>query len=288
MGFWAWTRGPWPWPRGSCLPRPAGKTRLDQRLLELGLAKTRSEAQAAIMAGLVRVDGQPASKAGMPVKAEAEVTLSGAARPYVSRGGEKLAGALDALGVDVAGLICLDVGASTGGFTDCLLQRGAARVVALDVGYGQLAWELRTDDRVEVIERTNARNMGPEVAPGPFGFITADVSFISLTLVLPALAARLKPGGLLLCLVKPQFEAGPEQVGKGGVVRDDAVRAACADKVADFMTGLSLSVLGQVDSALPGPAGNREIFMLARAPESPGGGETRRQDHGGQAEQEEG
>ncbi len=248
------------------MPSSKGKTRLDQRLVELGLAPTRSQAQAAVMAGLVLVDGRPAAKAGQPVGPGAAVELKAAARPFVSRGGEKLAGALDALGLDPGGLACLDVGASTGGFTDCLLQRGAVRVTALDVGYGQIAWELRTDGRVEVIERTNARSMGPEVAPGPFGLITVDVSFISLTLVLPALARRLAPGGRLLCLVKPQFEAGPEQVGKGGVVRDDAVREACADKVAECLAGLGLVLLGRVDSALPGPAGNREIFLLAQAP----------------------
>lgn len=241
-------------------------TRLDQRLVELGLAESRSRAQGLILAGLVSVDGQPAQKAGQGVTPASAISVKGPEHPYVSRGGVKLAGALDHFNLEVAGLTCLDVGASTGGFSDCLLQRGAQAITAVDVGYGQLAWKLRTDPRLTLHERVNARDLPPNLAPGPFDLIVADVSFISLTLVLPGLTGRLAPGGRVLCLVKPQFEAGRGQVGSGGVVRDPEVRQAAVDKVAACLAGLGLAVLGQCVSPIQGPAGNVEFFILATAP----------------------
>ncbi|MCB2228960.1 MAG: TlyA family RNA methyltransferase [Desulfarculaceae bacterium] len=240
--------------------------RLDQELVARGLAPSRSKAQALILAGLVRIDGQPATKAGQPVEPQHNLEVAGPEHPYVSRGGVKLAGALDHFGLEVAGLCCLDVGASTGGFTDCLLQRGAASVVAVDVGYGQMAWKLRQDPRVTCIERTNARKLAEDMAPGPFGLIVVDVSFISLTLVLPKLAPRLGPGGWLLPMVKPQFEAGREAVGAGGVVRDPRDQQAAVDKVSQCLASLSLRVQGAAPSPIQGPKGNQEYFLLARKP----------------------
>lgn len=242
--------------------------RLDQRLVELGLAESRQRAQGLILAGLVRIDGQPAKKAGQPAPPGARITVDGPEHPYVSRGGLKLAGALDHFALDIAGLACLDLGISTGGFSDCLLQRGAAAITGVDVGYGQLAWKLRQDPRVSLHERVNARQMPPDMAPGPYDLCVIDVSFISLTLVLPQVPPRLQPGGRLLCLVKPQFEAGREWVGEGGVVRDEAARQAAVDKVAAFLFGLGFLVLGQCDSPIEGPAGNREFFLLARWPQA--------------------
>lgn len=244
----------------------AGKRRLDLYLVEQGLAPSRSRAQALIMAGVVRVEGRVVTKAGAPVKEGARVELAGRDHPYVSRGGVKLAGALDHFGLSVKGLSCLDLGASTGGFTDCLLQRGAARVTAVDVGYGQFAWKLRQDPRVTLHERINARYLPEDVAPGPFDLVTADLSFISLTKVLPRAVPRLAPGGMILCLVKPQFEAGREAVGPGGVVRDPAARQAAVDKVARHLADQGLKVLGSCPSPIPGPKGNREVFLLSRAP----------------------
>ncbi|BEQ15384.1 TlyA family RNA methyltransferase [Desulfoferula mesophila] len=246
--------------------------RLDQELVARGLAPSRAKAQAMILAGLVKVAGQPAAKAGQQIPQQADITVEGPEHPYVSRGGVKLAGALDHFGLEVRGLTCLDVGASTGGFTDCLLQRGAAAVTCVDVGYGQLAWKLRQDPRVTLHERTNARNLPPEMAPGPFGLIVVDVSFISLTLVLPPLIPRLGPGGWLLPMVKPQFEAGREAVGAGGVVSDPVQRQAAVDKVAECLGGLGLTVLGSAASPILGPKGNQEFFLLARqAPEGSAG-----------------
>lgn len=243
------------------MPKPP---RLDQYLVAQGLAPSRTRAQGLIMAGLALVNGQAVTKAGSRVPPGATVEVKGPEHPYVSRGGVKLAGALDHFGLDPAGLTCLDVGASTGGFTDCLLQRGAARVTAVDVGYGQLAWKLRGDRRVTVLERVNVRRMAPEVAPGPFDLIAADVSFISLTLILPPLVARLAPDGRLLVMVKPQFEAGRDQVGPGGVVRDEGVRRAAVEKVRHCLVELELEALGDCPSPIKGPAGNQEYFILAR------------------------
>ncbi len=216
----------------------------------------------------------PVDKAGAQVRADAAVRLKGAPLRFVSRGGDKLDGALDDLGLDVAGLRCLDVGASTGGFSDCLLQRGAARVVAVDVGRGQLHEKLRQDPRVESIERTNARELSQAQVPAPVDLVVVDVSFISLRQVLPALT-RVARGSPVLAMVKPQFEVGREKVGKGGVVRDDATRTQAVDAVADAARGLGYREAGRCESRLAGPKGNREIFLLlesasVEAPPDPG------------------
>ena len=238
--------------------------RLDTLLVERGLAASRERARALILAGSVRVNGQPASKAGTPVPRDAEVTVAVADHPYVGRGGLKLAHALDAFGIAVEGRLALDIGASTGGFTDVLLQRGATRVVALDVGHGQLDWKLRSDPRVVVVERMNARSLTPGDLPDgarAFDVITIDVSFISLRHILPVLPPLMREGADVIALVKPQFEAGRADVGKGGVVRDLAVRARVLREVAEAALGWGASVAGVVDSGLPGPKGNREFFL---------------------------
>jgi len=229
-----------------------------------GLAETRSRAQALILAGRVLVDDAPAEKAGSRIRPEARLRLRGAEKPFVSRGGEKLAGALEDLGVDPRGKRCLDVGASTGGFTDCLLRAGAREVVAVDVGYGQLDSRLRGDPRVRVLERTNARHLEPEAVGEGVELGVCDVSFISLRLLLPRLV-QLAPGAEWLLLVKPQFEVGRERVGKGGVVRDDADRLAAVDHVRQTAEDLGLVALGTAESRLAGPSGNREIFLHLRA-----------------------
>lgn len=234
--------------------------RLDERVLREGLAESRSAAQALVLSGRVLVDDVPVDKAGTRVRAASVVRLKGGPRPFVSRGGEKLAAALDDLGIEPTGARCLDVGASTGGFTDCLLQRGATHVTAIDVGHSQMHSRLRLDDRVAVLERVNARHMTPKDVPGPFDFFVVDVSFISLELILPALHAC-APTAEGLLLVKPQFEVGRDHVGKGGVVRDDALRFAAADAVAAAAAALGRRQLGRVDSRVPGPKGNREIFL---------------------------
>jgi 23S rRNA (cytidine1920-2'-O)/16S rRNA (cytidine1409-2'-O)-methyltransferase len=235
-----------------------GKKRLDFLLVERGLAESRMQAQRLIRAGLVRVAGQVADKPGARVAAGAEITLQ--ARPrFVSRGGEKLDAALVRFGLDVAGVVAADVGASTGGFTDCLLQHGASRVYAIDVGYGQLAWRLRNDSRVVVMERTNARYL--ESLPEPVDLVTADVSFISLSLILPAAVRWLNPSaGRVVALIKPQFEAGRREVGKGGVVRDTGVHRRVVEQVLDIAAGLGLGLRGLMPSPLRGPAGNVEFL----------------------------
>jgi 23S rRNA (cytidine1920-2'-O)/16S rRNA (cytidine1409-2'-O)-methyltransferase len=235
--------------------------RLDRLLVDRGLAPSRERAQRLILAGEVLVGERPVTKPGTPVAADATLRVRATASAYVSRGGEKLAGALDAFGLDVTGLVALDVGASTGGFTDCLLRRGARRVFAVDVGYGQLAWSLRQDPRVVVRERTNARQLRPDLLPEVPALATVDVSFIPLALVLPAVAAVLHPRGTIVALVKPQFEAGRGQVGKGGVVRDPEVRAATVRRVRLVAEEIGLTVTGEADSVLPGPKGNREVFL---------------------------
>jgi 23S rRNA (cytidine1920-2'-O)/16S rRNA (cytidine1409-2'-O)-methyltransferase len=235
------------------------KKRLDVLLVERGLAESRSQAQALVLAGLVRGFEKP----GEQVDEEAALELD---RPpaYVSRGGEKLSHALDELGVDPAGLACLDVGASTGGFTDVLLQRGAARVTALDVGYGQLHPRLRADPRVTVLERTNARAVTE--LPFPPQLVVCDVSFISVRVALPPSLRLAAPGWQAVVLVKPQFEVGRADVGKGGVVRDPAVRARVVREVAEAALGWGARSVAVVDSGLPGPKGNRELFLhLAQA-----------------------
>ncbi|MGZ8474910.1 MAG: TlyA family RNA methyltransferase [Candidatus Limnocylindria bacterium] len=237
------------------------KRRLDTLLAERGLFESRSRAAAAVMAGDVRVGGRPARKPGELVADEADVAVT-EAPPFVSRGGVKLANALDEFGIDPSGRRALDVGASTGGFTDCLLQRGAAAVVAYDVAYGELHWRLRNDDRVTVIERSNARSLEAAELPYAPDLIVADVSFISLTKVLPAVAAAAAPCFDLLAMVKPQFEVGRRLVGKGGVVRSPDDRRAALLAVGEHAVHeLGASVLGYASSGLPGPAGNRESFV---------------------------
>ena len=213
-----------------------------------------------VLAGSVLVDAVPIDKPGARVRSESTLRIRGVLRRFVSRGGEKLAGALEDLAVDPTGRRCLDVGASTGGFTDCLLQAGAASVVAVDVGYGQLASRLRSDPRVTVLERTNARHLDAAALPTPVDLVVLDVSFISARLLLPRIAA-LAPAALALVLVKPQFEVGRGQVGKGGVVRDDALREQAVQSVAAAAAELGYAVGGRADSRLDGPKGNREIFL---------------------------
>jgi len=249
------------------------RSRLDQLCVERGLAPSRQRAQALILAGQVVVDGQVVHKAGSPVAPTASVSLRGPDHPYVSRGGLKLEAALDAFSLDVRGIVALDVGASTGGFTDCLLQRGARHVVAVDVGYGQLAWRLRQDPRVTPIERCNARALDPAAlraaAPAgawPLELATADLSFISLTLVLPAIARVLGARRPVVALVKPQFEAGRGSVGKGGVVRDPAVREAAIDRVLRWADEQGYEQRGAIDSPVPGPRGNVERLVMLLTP----------------------
>ncbi|UCC87639.1 MAG: TlyA family RNA methyltransferase [Anaerolineales bacterium] len=237
------------------------KIRLDHLLVRRGLAENGSQARALVLARHVRVNGQVAPKPGAKVPADAEVTLQ-QPLPYVSRGGFKLAAALDAFRVSARGAVCADVGASTGGFTDCLLQHGAARVYAIDVGYGQLAWKLRQDERVVLMERTNARYL--ESLPEPVGIATLDVSFISLRLLFPAVVGWLAAGADVISLVKPQFEAERRQVGKGGVVRDPAVHRRVLQKTAGYALGHDLAVCGIIRSPITGPAGNSEFLMHLR------------------------
>jgi 23S rRNA (cytidine1920-2'-O)/16S rRNA (cytidine1409-2'-O)-methyltransferase len=238
--------------------------RLDQLLVERGLFSSREQARRAVMAGTVQVEGRRVDKPGTAVAGESRVEVIGPKEPYVSRAGRKLAHALDHFGIDPAGLVCLDVGASTGGFTDCLLQRGATRVYAVDVGYGQLDQRLRNDPRVVVMERINARNLAPDALPEPCGLVTIDVSFISLLKVVPALLPHLAPGGLLLPMIKPQFEAGRGAVGKGGILRDEEVRARVIAGCAAGLEALGLAPLGVFDSPVAGTGGNREAFALFR------------------------
>jgi 23S rRNA (cytidine1920-2'-O)/16S rRNA (cytidine1409-2'-O)-methyltransferase len=245
----------------------ARRARLDAELVRRGLARSRVQAADLIAAGQVQVTGLTAAKAATQVSTDTAITVSsGRGEPdYVSRGGHKLAGALAAFGdLSVAGRRCLDAGASTGGFTDVLLRAGAAHVVAADVGYGQLAWSLRADPRVTVLDRVNVRALAPaEVAPPP-GVVTADLSFISLTQVLPALAACAEPDADFVLMVKPQFEVGKGKVGAGGVVRDPALRASAVTAVAQCACGLGLGVRGVTASPLPGPSGNVEYFLWLR------------------------
>jgi 23S rRNA (cytidine1920-2'-O)/16S rRNA (cytidine1409-2'-O)-methyltransferase len=250
------------------------RTRLDQALVERQLVTNRSRARALIMAGRVKVDGKTATKGGMAVSAGCLIEVA-EPQPYVGRGGEKLAAALRATGVDPTERICLDIGASTGGFTDCLLQHGAARVVAVDVGYGQLDWSLRNDPRVHVVERTNARYLDASVLPldlpCPPSLVTMDISFISVTKVLPAVGKVCDKAAEALVLVKPQFECGPSQVGTGGVVRGAADRRAAVETVTLSALSLGWDLRAAAPSALRGAAGNWECFLhLIRPREDPG------------------
>jgi 23S rRNA (cytidine1920-2'-O)/16S rRNA (cytidine1409-2'-O)-methyltransferase len=241
------------------------RVRLDILLTERGLAPSRERARALILAGNVRVDGQLADKAGMLVRDGAEVRLIEPDHPWVGRGGIKLAHALDEFHVPVAGRSALDIGASTGGFTDVLLQRGAREVIALDVGHGQLDWKLRTDPRVRVVEGVNARHLDPGMIREPIDVVTIDVSFISLRLVLPSVPPLLAPGADVLALVKPQFEAGREDVGRGGVVDDPAVHDRVLAEVAAAASGIGLSRIGMTPSPITGAAGNREFLVHFRS-----------------------
>ncbi|MFW5966577.1 MAG: TlyA family RNA methyltransferase [Persicimonas sp.] len=238
--------------------------RLDVLMYERDMAPSRSKAKAMIMTGKVYVDGERVDKAGTYVDAEADIEFRGDPNPYVSRGGLKLAGALEAFGYDPADKVAIDVGASTGGFTDCLLQAGARRVYAVDVGYGQLAWKLRQDERVEVIERTNIRHMEADRLPESCDLAVIDCSFISLELVLPNTLTFLTESADVIALVKPQFEVGKDKVGKGGVVRDDQLRRQAIDEIVAFAEDLGLQCVDSVDSQVHGPAGNVEHFLWLR------------------------
>jgi len=245
------------------------RVRLDVLLVERGLCASRERARALILAGAVLVDETPADKPGTLLSPDAAVRLRVADHPYVSRGGQKLQGALETFALSVRDHVCLDVGASTGGFTDCLLQAGARKVYALDVGYGQLAWKLRQDPRVIPVERTNIRIYDGKDLDGPVDLVTIDASFISLKLVIPAALRWLRPGGKLLALIKPQFEAGRERVGKGGVVKDPVVHREVVEDIEQVCRREGLDIGGICESPLSGPAGNREYFILAVAPPGP-------------------
>jgi len=248
---------------------PKPKIRLDQLLVARGLARSRAQAQALILAGRVVVEGLAAPKAGALVPEGVRVALKEVA-PFVSRGGEKLAGALDHFQVHPAGRVALDAGASTGGFTHCLLSRGARKVYAVDVGYGQLDPSLRRDPRVVALERVNLRHLPQEAVPEPIDLATLDLSFISLTLALPKIRELLRPGGAVLALVKPQFEVGKGQVGRGGVVRDPHLQMAAVQKVAAAAADLGFQVSPAFPAPLKGPKGNQEYFLyLIRQEDSP-------------------
>jgi 23S rRNA (cytidine1920-2'-O)/16S rRNA (cytidine1409-2'-O)-methyltransferase len=242
----------------------AGKLRLDRLLVERGLAESRTRAGALILARRVRVTGREIVKPGTPVAPDAEVSVAELEHPWVSRGGVKLAAALERFGIDPSDCVCLDIGASTGGFTDVLLSRGAAKVYAVDVGYGQLHARLRTDPRVVLMEKTNARHLSLSEVPERIDLLVADVAFISLTLILPAAVPLLAPGGQALLLVKPQFEAERGEVGKGGIVRDAAVRERAVARVAKAAKSLGLLALGTFPSPIRGADGNEEFFAAFR------------------------
>lgn len=242
-----------------------GKKRLDILLCERGLAESRQRAQADIMGGCVFVEGHPALKAGQAVDEESQIEVRGQAIPYVSRGGLKLAKAMEVFSLDLSGLVCADIGASTGGFTDCMLQHGAERVYAVDTGYGKLAWKLRTDPRVVPLERTNARYLTREQVPEPLDFASVDVSFISLRLILPALRGVLRDEGRAVCLVKPQFEAGREKVGKKGVVRDPRVHLEVLEHFQEHAVQAGFTVEAMDFSPIRGPEGNIEYLGLLTA-----------------------
>jgi 23S rRNA (cytidine1920-2'-O)/16S rRNA (cytidine1409-2'-O)-methyltransferase len=244
------------------------RIRLDLLLVDRGVAPSRERARALILAGKVRVDGRVVTKAGTAVPADADVALIEPDHPYVGRGGVKLAHALDVFAIDPAGRVALDIGASTGGFTDVLLRRGARRVVALDVGRGQLDWTLRQDPRVVDVEGVNARTLRPDDLPDglrAFDLVTIDVSFISLRMILPAVPPLLAPGADVVALVKPQFELGPREVGRGGIVRDEQARRRSVEGVAAAADAIGLSRVAETPSPIAGMEGNREIFLHLRA-----------------------
>jgi 23S rRNA (cytidine1920-2'-O)/16S rRNA (cytidine1409-2'-O)-methyltransferase len=242
----------------------ARKERFDKLLVEKGMVPSRERARALIMAGKAFVEGKRIEKPGTMINAEARVQLQGGGSRYVSRGGEKMEGALTAFSIDPKGMIVMDIGASTGGFTDCMLQKGAQKVYAVDVGYGQLAWKLQKDLRVVNLERRNARYLKREEVPEETDLILIDTSFISIEKFLPHLLGFLKEGGSLLCLIKPQFEVGKGEVGKGGVVRNKALHEKVIDRISMFSQRLGLKVLGITESPLLGPKGNKEFFIYLK------------------------
>ena len=246
----------------------SNKTRLDVLLVERGLEQTRQRAQAMIMSGLVFVDGQRVDKAGTAVPNDAQIEVRGNTLRYVSRGGLKLEKAMTTFGLKLDGCICADIGASTGGFTDCMLQNGAKKVYAVDVGYGQLDWKLRSDERVVCMERTNARYLTHEQIPDELDFASVDVSFISLKLILPALAGLLKPDGHAVCLVKPQFEAGREKVGKKGVVRELSTHIEVVEMIVGYARSIGFRTLHLSYSPIKGPEGNIEYLLHISKDES--------------------
>lgn len=245
------------------------KVRLDQLVFDLGLTESRERAKTTVMSGLVFVDGKRIDKPGTQVSPDSKIEVKGSAIPYVSRGGLKLEKALKVFHIDPTGMHCIDCGASTGGFTDVLLKNGAEKVFAVDVGYGQLAWSLRQDERVVNMERTNIRHISPDQIPEALDLAVADLSFISLKLVLPAISSVLKDKAELVCLIKPQFEAGKDEVGKKGVVRDVSVHLAVIESILDFVPTIGLTVLGLDYSPIKGPEGNIEYLCYMKK----GGGE---------------
>lgn len=245
------------------------KKRLDILVVEHGLAESREKAKALIMSGLVYADNQKADKPGDTFPEEATIEVRGKGLKYVSRGGLKLEKAMQEFDLKLSNCICMDIGASTGGFTDCMLQNGAVKVYAVDVGYGQLAWSLRTDERVVNLERTNARYLTKNEIPEEINFFSVDVSFISLTLILPVLRELMAADGCAACLIKPQFEAGREKVGKKGVVRDKAVHAEVIEKIKNFALSSGFSVLGLTFSPVKGPEGNIEYLIYLQRSDKP-------------------
>lgn len=246
------------------------KKRLDQLLVDRGLVETRARAQALIMAGLVYSGERKLEKPGTPLAEEVALELRGQDHPWVSRGGLKLDKGLTEFGIDVTGMIAIDVGSSTGGFTDVLLTRGAARVYAVDVGHGQLAWKLRTDPRVVVLERTNARTLTPEQIPEPADIVVCDASFIGLEVVLPAALALTRPTAWLVALIKPQFEVGKGRVGKGGVVREPELHDEVCERIRSWLAGqANWTVLGITESPIRGPEGNKEFLIAGQKNATP-------------------
>lgn len=243
----------------------ATRKRVDQVMVERGLAESRARAQALVMAGLVSAGGRRVDKPGAQIGEDAPLELKGQDHPWVSRGGLKLVEGLDHFGLDVRDAVCVDVGASTGGFTDVLLSRGARRVYAVDVGHGQLAWKLRTDERVVVLERTNARYLSTEHVPEPVDAVVCDASFIGLETVLPAALKLARPGALLVALIKPQFEVGKGRVGKGGVVREPELHAEVCDRISAWLAAMpDWVVVGLCESPITGPEGNKEFLIIGR------------------------
>ncbi len=245
------------------------KIRLDVAVLERGLSESRAKAGALIMAGQVYVNGQKATKAGLTVKDSDKIEVRGEKMPFVSRGGYKLDKAVKAFHLQLQDCVCMDIGASTGGFSDCMLQNGAKKVYAVDVGYGQLAWKLRTDERVVNMERTNFRYLTPDDIAEQLDFASVDVSFISLKIILPVLYSLLRDGGEAVCLIKPQFEAGKENVGKKGVVRDPSVHAEVVETITQFAFDTGFSVLHLSFSPIKGPEGNIEYLMHIKKEKEP-------------------